>query len=139
MGMVEDVRDFHRKFGQTIGEKPSLPLPDSSLMKFRLALIEEEYQEMWEALGHGPDKVQDFPKAVDGVLDLVWVLLGTLVSFGVDPRPAWNEIAKTNMAKEGGALRGDGKILKPQGWVPPDIETAIKSGNINDDIQGKTK
>jgi hypothetical protein len=25
------------------------------------------------------------------------------------------------MAKQGGAMRADGKLLKPEGWLPPDL------------------
>jgi hypothetical protein len=31
------------------------------------------------------------------------------------------------MDKVGGAIRGDGKVLKPAGWQPPDIAGALAS------------
>jgi len=31
----------------------------------------------------------------------------------------------SNMAKEGGKTRADGKVLKPEGWRPPDIRFEI--------------
>jgi predicted HAD superfamily Cof-like phosphohydrolase len=36
----------------------------------------------------------------------------------------WKEVHRSNMAKlEGGVRkREDGKILKPEGWTPPDVE-----------------
>ena len=41
--------------------------------------------------------------------------------YGIDIRPIWDEVHRTNMAKEGGGSRTDGKIMKPAGWQPPDI------------------
>jgi len=31
----------------------------------------------------------------------------------------------SNMAKEGGKTRADGKVPKPEGWRPPDIRAEI--------------
>ena len=40
----------------------------------------------------------------------------------------WNEVQRANMAKVGlGGVkkREDGKVLKPDGWTPPDVEKAV--------------
>jgi hypothetical protein len=45
---------------------------------------------------------------------------------------AWDEVVRTNMAKVDpltGKVRRretDGKILKPEGWLPPDMSKYIK-------------
>jgi hypothetical protein len=30
------------------------------------------------------------------------------------------------MAKEGGPVREDGKVLKPEGWLPPDLHSVFE-------------
>jgi len=50
---------------------------------------------------------------------------------GYDIQGAWDEVVKTNMAKVDPATgkvrrREDGKILKPEGWKPPDMSKFIK-------------
>jgi predicted HAD superfamily Cof-like phosphohydrolase len=45
---------------------------------------------------------------------------------GADIEGAWKEVMRTNFAKigEDGKVRkrGDGKVLKPIGWVAPDLK-----------------
>ena len=50
---------------------------------------------------------------------------------GYNVQGAWDEVLKTNMAKvdpKTGKVRRreDGKILKPEGWQPPDMSKFIK-------------
>lgn len=113
--MFQDVYEFHKKF--VPNQIARLPVwPSYDIMLLRGKLIREEIEELIKAFDNA-----DFEGIVDGSLDLVYVLLGTLIAMGVDARPVWNEIQKANMAKEGGGLRGDGKVMKPEGWTPPDI------------------
>jgi predicted HAD superfamily Cof-like phosphohydrolase len=44
-------------------------------------------------------------------------------AFGVDLRPFFREVHRTNMHKLTGPKREDGKQLKPPGWKPPRIKT----------------
>jgi predicted HAD superfamily Cof-like phosphohydrolase len=115
-----DVLAFHRKFGCAIGATPGV-LPDRATFELRDRLHAEESDELRAAMING-----DLPGIADGVVDLIYVLLGTLVSYGIDPRPVWREVHQANMAKEGGATRADGKILKPDGWVAPDVAGILR-------------
>ena len=50
---------------------------------------------------------------------------------GYDVHGAWNEVARSNLAKinpETGKVnkREDGKVLKPVGWTPPKLEQFVK-------------
>lgn len=126
------VRDFNIKFGATVGDTPAIRDPE-----LRASLIEEEARETIDAI-----KAGDLVGAVDGVIDLIYVALGALVAWGVsDADPLFAEVHLTNMAKEGGPMRSDGKILKPDGWMPPRIaellaeqphRITIKQGEIGD-------
>lgn len=123
MGWFEDVLVFHRKFGMVVQEKPSWP--DEAIVRLRTTLISDELKELSEALTE-----KDLPETADALADLIYVLIGTAVSFGIDLRPVWDEVQRTNLAKEGGATRADGKVLKPAGWIPPDIAGALERGKV---------
>lgn len=110
----QHVLDFHVRFGQLIQALPAVPT--SGAVDLRLALCGEEWREFEEAMRAG-----NLPAIADAIADLTYVLLGTGVSYGIDIRPVWRAVHAANMAKVGGAVRGDGKILKPDGWQPPDI------------------
>ena len=95
----------------------------------------------------------DLPRFVDAQGDLDYVNEGTRLEFGVSGREIADEIQRANMAKfircdhddaglprvgayacakclDGGYLalvREDGKVLKPEGWTPPDIEGVLRT------------
>lgn len=110
------VRDFHRKFNLTEGDDPYIREPG-----LRMDLIDEEAGEIDRALMDN-----DIEKAADGLADLIYVCLGAAVAWGIDLDPIFAEVHRTNMAKEGGPKRGDGKLLKPPGWQPPDIARLLR-------------
>jgi predicted HAD superfamily Cof-like phosphohydrolase len=117
--MIGDVRDFARRFAVVTRRLPRIP-PDNEA-QLRLDLITEEYDELATAIEN-----RDIVKVADGIADLIYVLIGTAHSYGIPLEKVWKEVHQTNMAKEGGSTREDGKILKPEGWVPPDIAYLIK-------------
>lgn len=45
---------------------------------------------------------------------------------GIDLGPVFEEVHRANMAKVGGPTRADGKILKPEGWTPPDVAGVLR-------------
>ena len=108
------LKEFHHKFGLNLSTIPELQ--DLKEAALRTSLILEEANEIKEAIENN-----DLVEIADGLADLVYVALGTAVSYGIDLQPIWEEVHKTNMAKEGGATRHDGKILKPKDWIPPDL------------------
>jgi predicted HAD superfamily Cof-like phosphohydrolase len=111
--MQEQVAEFHRKFAQPIAELPTMINERAEL---RAELIREEARETAEAIESG-----DLVGTVDGICDLIYVALGAALEAGVDVQPFFDEVHRTNMAKVGGPTRADGKVLKPAGWVPPNI------------------
>lgn len=107
-----DIEDFHRV---VVG------IPDSTTVairrpELRAELIREEAAETVAAILRG-----DLIEAIDGLCDILAVTYGAAAEFGIDLAPFWDEVHRTNMAKAGGPVRGDGKRLKPKGWVGPDI------------------
>lgn len=88
-------------------------------------LIEEERNEMLEARANG-DEVEEF----DAVLDQIVVLIGYGLSRGWPMHAGWAEVMRSNMAKIDpltGKVRRrmDGKVLKPDGWTPPDLASLL--------------
>jgi predicted HAD superfamily Cof-like phosphohydrolase len=89
-------------------------------------LIDEEYNEELKQAISNCDPVE----IVDALTDILVVTIGALHSMGADAEGAWKEVMKTNFAKidrETGKVRKreDGKVLKPVGWVPPDLKDFI--------------
>jgi len=94
--------------------------------KMYLGLIAEETEELSVALNNG-DRVE----TLDAMLDMVVVIIGAMHSAGFDAEGGWKEVMNTNFAKidkETGKVRKreDGKVLKPTGWVPPNLGPFIE-------------
>lgn len=133
------VHAFHVAMGAPNGTTPMVPSEER--VKFRLRLIAEEFFELIEAAGM-PSTAQgmqsllsialpygvkvDLPAFVDAMADLDYVVEGTRLEFGVDGAPIAAAVHAANMVKAGGPVREDGKILKPLGWMPPDIEGELR-------------
>ena len=86
-----------------------------------IKLINEEHQELMEAT-----LAEDPVEQLDALIDILVVTIGAIHSMGADAEGAWKEVMKTNFAKidsETGKVRKreDGKVLKPVGWMPPEL------------------
>jgi predicted HAD superfamily Cof-like phosphohydrolase len=113
-----DQRDFMAACGQTTDR---LNARQASLYA---DLIKEEYEEWWNSK---PGSVDD----IDACIDLIVVTIGYMLSHGWDVEGAWHEVIGSNMEKidpETGMVRrrDDGKIMKPEGWTPPNLAQFIK-------------
>jgi predicted HAD superfamily Cof-like phosphohydrolase len=91
-----------------------------------LKLIEEEAEELNQAI-IAKDKVE----MLDALIDMLVVTIGAIHSAGFDAEGAWKEVMATNFAKidrETGKVvkREDGKVLKPDGWTPPNLKPFVK-------------
>ena len=51
---------------------------------------------------------------------------------GIDLRPFFREVHRTNMLKLTGPKREDGKQLKPPGWEPPRIQAMLEELQLHD-------
>ena len=92
-------------------------------------LIAEEFAELNAAVLSGDRKEQ-----LDALLDIMVVTAGAIHSMGADGDGGWKEVMSTNFAKidkQTGKVRKreDGKVLKPVGWTPPNLEPFVKKGN----------
>jgi len=108
-----DQEKFMRACDQTVGEVNSAQF---SLYK---KLIEEEVKELHDAKSQLDE--------LDALTDILVVTIGAIHSMGADAEGAWKEVMRTNFAKidkDTGKVRKreDGKVLKPVGWTPPELE-----------------
>jgi predicted HAD superfamily Cof-like phosphohydrolase len=92
-------------------------------------LIGEETSELADAIFE-----QDSVETLDALIDILVVTIGAIHSMGADAEGAWEEVMKTNAAKidlDTGKVRKreDGKVLKPVGWVAPNLEPFINKEN----------
>lgn len=125
-----DVAKFHLKFGVPVNPTPVLL--STERRNLRKSLIKEESRELRDAI-----TINDLPKIADGVADLIYVALGAACEYGIDMAPIWNEVQRTNMLKEGGATRADGKILKPDGWKEPEIHRLVSEQFVGESLLKK--
>lgn len=131
---LDKVREFHEAFGLAVDEEPT-----QELMELRVNLIVEEYEELMEELffGTGIRNGEDYdqfntkikPNWIKEMADLLYVIYGTAVSFGIDLDTAFNRTHMSNMSKigpKGEVLRrADGKVIKPDHYKPPTMEDLV--------------
>lgn len=122
---IGDVAAFHRACEvPAYFHDPRQPPMDRAAL--RKKLIEEEVLETTKAIDNG-----DLEGIADGIADAIYVLVGTALEYGIPLAAVWAEVQRANMAKVDPVTgrvkrRGDGKILKPDGWTPPNITEAMK-------------
>lgn len=108
----EKVRLFHEVMDQPAPLKPVYVI-DSALAELRYTLIQEELHELSETEEH------DIANIARELCDLLYVVYGTGVAFGIWLEPIFNIIHEANMQKTTGPVRDDGKRMKPEGWKFP--------------------
>jgi predicted HAD superfamily Cof-like phosphohydrolase len=109
-----DQSKFMQACDQTVGEK--------NLTQYQLYcnLIKEEFDELCAS-----DNIVD---DLDALIDILVVTIGAIHSLGADGEGAWKEVMRTNFAKIDPVTgkvrkREDGKVLKPDGWQPPNLDS----------------
>jgi predicted HAD superfamily Cof-like phosphohydrolase len=107
-----DQARFMTMCGQTVGEE------NIDQYALYLNLIKEEVQELEDSRTREDD--------LDALIDILVVTIGAIHSAGFKGNEAWDEVMRTNFAKVDPVTgkirkRGDGKILKPDDWTPPNL------------------
>lgn len=104
------------------------PVEDEDrLVAFRISLIDEEYDELIQALNWGDRRF-----IAKEAADLVYVVVGTCIALGIPYDSVFDAVHKSNMSKlddEGKPyLREDGKVEKGPNYQAPDkdIEKLVK-------------
>jgi len=141
MDLFQDIKDFHEKFGLTYHGAPRV-LPEE-LAKFRAGFLAEELGEY----AFGGDKMnvdilvgivkEDMAPPIkledqlDGLVDLVYVALGTALMQGFDFNEAWRRVHEANMKKVRAERAVDSArgstydVVKPPGWLAPNLSDLV--------------
>lgn len=117
------VQEFMLATGrQAVPLEPTIP--DEASSDLRIRLINEEAHEFAVATHEG-----DMIAVADALADLLYVVYGAAVAWGIEINPVFLEVHRANMQKfaPGSYEREDGKWMKPPDWQPPDIESVLEA------------
>lgn len=135
----ESVRVFHNLFDVKTAIDDIPAVPDEDTFNLRWKLIEEEFDELKEefsALSEyfhpNCEAYEDeehaklvFAKIGKEMADLIYVLHGAGLAFGLNMDDVFTEVHRSNMSKmppDGIILRrDDGKVIKPPTYSPADV------------------
>lgn len=118
---IDQVKIFHETYGLRIKNAPDIS--DEKVNALRVSLLEEEVQELKEAL-----EANNIIEVLDALTDIQYVLEGAYLSFGLAhlKETAFAEVHRSNMSKldENGKpiyRESDGKVMKVPNYSRPDI------------------
>jgi len=118
----EKVGDFMEAFGQKVEVEPTWP--DFNTRELRLDLIQEEFDELGEAI-----ETRDMVQIADALTDILYVTYGAGHAFGIDLDDCFQEVHSSNMSKLGEdgrpMHREDGKVMKGPNYFEPDLERIL--------------
>lgn len=136
MTLYERVRSWQRAMGLFCGNQK---FDDPMFQERRMRLIAEEACETLTALTGCRVTIQvgmwsiskwdERPNPVrfaDGLADLTFVCNGSFAELGWDGDAICNEICDSNDTKTGGTVDANGKLQKPAGYRPPELERFVK-------------
>ena len=120
------VKEFHEKMELAINQPYS-----KELMDFRLRLLFEEIQELASAAldietnTHTEERHVMMQDLLKEMCDVVYVIKGMAVSFGMDFDKAFELVHKSNMSKLPLIKDANGKVQKGLNYEPPILEGLI--------------
>ena len=122
MSNFEKVKKFMETFGQEIREKASLP--DDKITSLRYELIQEELDELREAIDS-----KDIKEVADALTDILYVTYGAGHAFGINLDKCFEEVQNSNMSKlgsDGKPIYNDkGKVMKGPNYFKPDLNKFV--------------
>ena len=122
MSNFNKVKTFMNTYGQDVKEKAEFP--DNKIVQLRIDLIEEELNELKEAI-----KNKDIVEVADALTDILYVTYGAGHSFGVNLDECFDEVQRSNMSKlgeDGKPIYNDsGKIMKGPNYFAPNLKKIV--------------
>lgn len=119
MTNYEKVRQFMVVMGQEVQSFPRFPDMNTAEMHYKM--IHEEMLEFDKAFSDG-----DMVEVADALSDILYVVYGCGLAFGIPLDKCFDEVHRSNMSKIGPdgkvIFRSDGKVLKPASYRPPNLE-----------------
>ena len=118
MTNFEKVGVFMKTFGQEVKTKSELA--DDKIKSLRISLIEEELDELKQAM-----KDNNIKEVADALTDILYVTYGAGHAFGVNLDKCFNEVQNSNMSKLGEdgkpIYNENGKVMKGPNYFKPDL------------------
>ena len=154
---LNDVAKFHHTFSLPVVDNPAIPSEDRC--KLRVSLIEEELNELKEALIN-----KDIVEAADALADIQYVLSGAILELGLGHifKDLFDEVQRSNMSKTCATIdealatqefylshkgvesyieekddyflvyrKEDGKVLKSVNYSPADLKSIVEKSLVN--------
>ena len=116
--IFEKVKIFMKTFGQEIKKNSSLS--SEKINKLRVSLIEEELDELKQAI-----KDNNIKEVADALTDILYVTYGAGHAFGIDLDKCFDEVQNSNMSKLGEDGRPiyneNGKVMKGPNYFKPNL------------------
>ena len=123
MTNFEKVGLFMKTFGQEI--KTNASLSSDKINKLRIDLIEEELEELKDAINK-----KDLKETVDALTDILYVVYGAGHAFGVNLDKCFEEVQNSNMSKLGEdgkpIYNENGKVMKGPNYFKPNLKQFLK-------------
>ena len=123
MSNFDDVKKFMQTFGQIVRTKPQFP--DDKTIQLRYDLIEEELNELEEAM-----KTKNLKEIADALTDILYVTYGAGCAYGIDLDKCFKEVQRANMSKlgeDGKPIYNDkGKVMKGPNYSAPNLKQFVE-------------
>ena len=123
MTNFEKVGLFMKTFGQEVKTKASLS--SDKINKLRINLIEEELEELKDAINN-----KDLKEKIDALIDILYVTYGAGHAFGVNLDKCFEEVQSSNMSKLGEdgkpIYNENGKVMKGPNYFKPNLNQFLK-------------
>jgi predicted HAD superfamily Cof-like phosphohydrolase len=135
---LEKVKLFHVATGSPVLPRPGIPPYDRIRLRAKL-VIEEALEVVGALLGHDESQTRalvalncqaidmeldprpDLKKVAKELADLEYVTLGTALEMGLPSQEIFDATHENNLTEVSGPRRADGKIGKPDGYLPVDL------------------
>ncbi|PPR48931.1 MAG: hypothetical protein CFH15_01445 [Alphaproteobacteria bacterium MarineAlpha5_Bin5] len=119
MTNYEKVKEFMLTFDQEVKDKAEFP--NSKIINLRKKLIDEEFQELKQAINDN-----NIVEVADALTDILVVTYGAGLAFGINLDKCFDEVHRSNMSKlssEGKPIYNEyGKVMKGPNYSPPDLK-----------------
>ena len=119
MTNFEKVKEFMNTFGQEVKNNPEFP--DKKIVELRKKLIDEEFNELKEAIDDN-----NIVEVADALTDILVVTYGAGVAFGINLDKCFEEVHRSNMSKlseDGKPIYNEyGKVMKGPNYSPPNLK-----------------
>ena len=135
---VEALKEFHTKFGHPTETGPKNVEEFLKQLELRMRLMEEELREFYNAGIGVAISVREYDadgqrmfmeEMIDGIADLLYVVVGTAVAFGIPLATAFERVHLSNLSKLGAdgkpIYREDGKVMKGPNFFPPALKGLV--------------